>query len=719
MSGVIASCVAAAIVMPAAATAAPIKTVRYGTYALRVPATWPVFRLASDPSACVRFDRHAVYLGRPGSAQRCPAHAVGRTEAILVEPLTASAAQAGSAPALRSARTAKAGGSVRELVVPGRGVVVTATWGSHPGTITRALGVPSMPSVPSSRAAGSAGRAVAPPDAVSHARQIAGSRSQSSGRARVHALNIGGLGFDTCSAPSTNAMSAWLQSSPFRAVAIYIGGTNSACAQPNLSASWVSTESAAGWQFIPTYVGLQAPTSSCGCAVIAPAQATAEGTAAAGDAVAQAQALGIGPGNPIYNDMEAYTQTSSATSAVLAFLSAWTSGLHAYGYVSGVYSSGSSGITDFVGALGTSFVAPDDLWIADWNNQATASDPYVPAADWPDNQRLHQYRGGHIDNYGGVQMDIDTDFLDGATATAGSGSGVVSGALPDGTFVTYGGKIYRLAGGAPVYVHSWSAYGAPQTTVALTPAQWTALNPVPANGTFIRATATGKVYRIAGGFPIYVSSWSAFGGPHPTVTVDRWNILNITSPDAHLRAAPADGTIVQGLPSGQFWQFTAGMRAPTAASATAVIVNDAGLGPLLESPTASHVRLFGVGKQKPKLRVTVTAGANAPAITGFAVELPAGLTFSRSASFSNGLAVWSAGGKLLAAVAKVRHGVLWIRLEAPTMQFRIVAAMPALSASTALAAAVRTRAVTTLPVVVTLADAKHHGAVLTLNPGAS
>ncbi|MDQ6777253.1 MAG: chap protein, partial [Actinomycetota bacterium] len=94
---------------PASAAAhGPVKLVRYRAYSLRVPASWPVFRLASDPSACVRFDRHAVYLGRPSSRQRCPAHAVGRTEAILVEPLAAAAARsrAAAGAALPDAKSA-------------------------------------------------------------------------------------------------------------------------------------------------------------------------------------------------------------------------------------------------------------------------------------------------------------------------------------------------------------------------------------------------------------------------------------------------------------------------------------------------------------------------------------------------------------------------------------------------------------------------------------
>lgn len=702
--------------MPASATAAPsVKTVRYRAYVLRVPATWPVFRLASDPSACVRFDRHAVYLGRPSAEQRCPAHAVGRTEAILVEPLTAIAARSGraagvgAAPVLPEARTSGARGSIGQVVVPARGVVVTATWASDPETVERALGVHSIPA--------------GPPDAPAYrAAARSASPREASGARREHALDAGGLGFDSCSAPSTTAMSAWLQSSPFRAAAIYIGGSNSACAQPNLSASWVSAESAAGWQFIPVYVGLQAPTSSCGCAEIVPAQATAEGVAAASDAVAQAEALGIGAGNPIYFDMEAYKQTSSSTSAVLAFLSAWTSELNAYGYVSGVYSSASSGIADLVDALGTDvagapFAAPADIWIADWNGEATASDPYVPAGDWAYNQRLHQYRGGHIDDYGGVKIDVDSDFLDGATATAGSGVGTVgAGALPDGTFVSYQAKVYRLAGGAPLYVHSWSVFGARQPTVPLVAAQWKALNPVPANGTFIRATATGKVYRIAGGAPVRVPSWSAFGGPQPTVVVDRWDIENISNQAAHLNAVPASGTTVEGLPSSQYWLFNAGMRTSTAASSAAVGVPDAGLASFLESPTVTRVTLSGIARQVPKLRFWLARGGNAPNLESFVIELPTGLRFSRSAaSLADGVLAWRSNGTALESAVKLSRGKLTITLSAGVKQVQITTESPAVLATKALATAVKDGETTALEVIVDSIDTKHDAAALTLN----
>lgn len=224
-----------------------------------------------------------------------------------------------------------------------------------------------------------------------------------------------GLGFDACTAPSSQAMTAWRRS-PYRSVGVYIGGLNRACSQPNLTANWVASQTAAGWYLIPTYVGLQAPTSACtSCAKLSASQATAQGSAAAVDAVADAEAIAMGPGSPIYFDMESYSQTSSATAATLAFLEAWTKKVHALGYLSGVYSSSASGIEDLADQIGTGYDLPDALWIANWNGQQNTADPAVPANAWNPHQRIHQYRGGHNETWGGVTINIDNNYVDGPT----------------------------------------------------------------------------------------------------------------------------------------------------------------------------------------------------------------------------------------------------------------------------------------------------------------
>lgn len=75
----------------AAQAAGGLQTVEYQGVAFDVPADWPVRDLAADPTLCVRFDVHAVYLGNPGPDMECPAGGVGSTEAVLVQPIEAGA----------------------------------------------------------------------------------------------------------------------------------------------------------------------------------------------------------------------------------------------------------------------------------------------------------------------------------------------------------------------------------------------------------------------------------------------------------------------------------------------------------------------------------------------------------------------------------------------------------------------------------------------------
>ena len=168
-------------------------------------------------------------------------------------------------------------------------------------------------------------------------------------RSTVSRATFTGPGFDTCTAPSLKALSAWL-ASPFRAVGIYVGGANRACADGNLSASWVASATAGGWSLFPLYVGLQAPcVSDKTLRRIDPASAAAQGTAAATDAAARAQLFGLGPGVPLYFDMEGYSTTDPAcTQVVQRFVSAWVDELHALGYVAGIYGSAASTIRDMV-----------------------------------------------------------------------------------------------------------------------------------------------------------------------------------------------------------------------------------------------------------------------------------------------------------------------------------------------------------------------------------
>ncbi|GIF12802.1 glycoside hydrolase domain-containing protein [Actinoplanes teichomyceticus] len=227
--------------------------------------------------------------------------------------------------------------------------------------------------------------------------------------------NFTGYGFDACTAPSSAAMSAWLKSSPYRAAGIYIGGVSRGCAQPNLTADWVREQVNRGWRLIPIYVGPQAAcTPATRKNLIVNSTAAAQGTAAASDAAAQARALGLAPQSVLIYDMEAYDSADATCKAgVLTFMSAWTARLHDLGYLSGYYSSAGSGIADQVAVYHKAgYVRPDYVDFARWDNKATVTDPGIPAGYWSPNRRMKQYRGGHVETYGGVAINIDSDYLD-------------------------------------------------------------------------------------------------------------------------------------------------------------------------------------------------------------------------------------------------------------------------------------------------------------------
>ncbi|MEV0805531.1 DUF1906 domain-containing protein [Micromonospora sp. NPDC050200] len=241
----------------------------------------------------------------------------------------------------------------------------------------------------------------------------AGRPAGAAGYTGPHPGTFTGLGFDTCAAPSDAAMTAWLQS-PYRAVGIYIGGVNRGCAQANLTREWVASQQAKGWRLFPLYVGLQAPCTSYQRR-IDPAQAASQGRAAADDAVTAARNLGLAPHSTIILDIERYPSGNAACStAVLSFTSAWTARLHDHGYFSGLYTNiASAGLADHVAAYSQpGHVRPDVLDFANWDGAQTTTDPTIPSTYWVPKRRMKQYQGDHHETWGGVKINIDSNYLD-------------------------------------------------------------------------------------------------------------------------------------------------------------------------------------------------------------------------------------------------------------------------------------------------------------------
>ncbi|WP_329491085.1 DUF1906 domain-containing protein [Kitasatospora sp. NBC_01246] len=377
---------------PAAAATDGAKDVTYRGTTLRVPGTWPVIDLDAAPDTCVRFDRHAVYLGRPGENQDCPSHLRGRSEAILVQPALPGAE-----------RGARENTASREITATTGAVTVTAAYGTDRAAVATVL---DRAGLPQPRRTAQAPRSAADPAGAGGI--TAGAGAALTAAVDGGATNYTGQGFDPCAAPSSSTMRTWMDASPYGAIGIYIGGVNRTCDQPNLTADWVARQASIGWHFFPLYVGHQAPGACPGCATIPSA---AQGAADADDAIAQMSALGFPPGTPVYMDNEHYAPSYSGL--VLGYLSAWTTQLHARGYLSGVYGSAGSTISDLV-AHYSSYAMPDVIDFAAWpgNGSTSTSDPAIPDHLWANHQRIHQYTGGQNETYGGITINIDADYLD-------------------------------------------------------------------------------------------------------------------------------------------------------------------------------------------------------------------------------------------------------------------------------------------------------------------
>jgi hypothetical protein len=253
-----------------------------------------------------------------------------------------------------------------------------------------------------------------------------------------------GLGFDACTAPSTAQLRAWTVS-PFKTVNMYFSGHWRACSQPELSADWVTTALANGWSVIPTVVDLQAPcygnskTNPQMRMSSDPATAASQGQSAATQADSDLKNLGLG-GTIAYLDFENFripsNDTTNCQAATLAFAHAWVTTLHGLGDKAGIYfnANPNQGVQVFVDDYPNSTTRPDDIWYASYDGAANTTtvplypdnEPTIPSTYWQ-GHRIHQYRGGQTETYGGVSINIDRDAIGGDVVGAAAGVATPSG----------------------------------------------------------------------------------------------------------------------------------------------------------------------------------------------------------------------------------------------------------------------------------------------------
>jgi hypothetical protein len=234
-----------------------------------------------------------------------------------------------------------------------------------------------------------------------------------------------GEAFDACEAPSLATMRAWKKSSPFKAIGVYIGGRARACRQPNLTADWVRKVNRMGWKLLPLYVGSQSP-----CVRAANKQKHrmsrsnpwAQGAQEGQNAIARAKALGMKGGSPVYLDMEYYNRhNKSCAATTLRFVKGWNTSVRKKGYMTGFYSSATSGVAHMESARKAGEISlPQIVWFARWKLPGNvAGEPVLASNAWHPHRRIHQYQGNVNKTYGGHTLNVDRNRVDAPVAVVG------------------------------------------------------------------------------------------------------------------------------------------------------------------------------------------------------------------------------------------------------------------------------------------------------------
>jgi hypothetical protein len=229
------------------------------------------------------------------------------------------------------------------------------------------------------------------------------------------------LAFDTCEAPSLDAMRAWHNASPYGSVAVYFGGEMRACSNSALnSPGWVTSVLQDGWGIIPVWVGPQAPCTDYHSTMNVQ-HPDLHGLFVGFAAALQARAAGLPDGSPIYLDIESWLVDDAACDAVVrTFIDHWVEGVHYFGFSAGLYSTPSTGIrVEAERGNDPGRHRVDAIWVARWNDAPYSYE--TPVADSFAGRRIHQYRGDHSETWGGVTMDVDSNLVDGLVARYSTG----------------------------------------------------------------------------------------------------------------------------------------------------------------------------------------------------------------------------------------------------------------------------------------------------------
>ncbi len=141
------------------------------------------------------------------------------------------------------------------------------------------------------------------------------------------------------------------------------------------------------------------------------------------------------------------------------------------------------------------------------------------------------------------------------------------------------GFIGTVVGGAVIHLDSCAPVGGCAGVVGLDSGgagAYMAAHPLPANGSYVRVAdgaLAGLIARAAGGALLGLSDCAPLGGCPGWVSLDSGGFGDYVK--AH--PVPADGTLLQGLPSGVVWMVSGGKREPAAATSAVIAVDDSSL----------------------------------------------------------------------------------------------------------------------------------------------
>ena len=193
----------------------------------------------------------------------------------------------------------------------------------------------------------------------------------------------------------------------------YIGGACSAGSGWS-AARLTALNAAAGWSFLPIYVGQQS-SSICGAHTLSYAAGSSDGADAA--AIMQSYAWSPGTMIPVALDVEAGTYSADAAGTA-AYVQGWLDAVHGAGYLAYVYSSPTA-----INALASMGLPIDAVWAASYFYSDFAdvapSDLQQLGGNFSNHDRAWQY-AGNVAVSGAGNVDCNTSDLLLAPAPGGS-----------------------------------------------------------------------------------------------------------------------------------------------------------------------------------------------------------------------------------------------------------------------------------------------------------